>query len=257
MTDKYNLEKIKNIHHWDKNLFSLSFTRNKNFNFKNGEFVLIGININKKFIFRAYSILSSNYENHLEFLSVKIKNGEFTNRLKYLNINDGVYISKKSTGTLVIENFIPGGENLWFLSTGTGITPFLSIIKNFKIYQIFKKIIFIHSVNYKNNLSYKYYINNIFLKNSNYLFNYSLIYYPIVTKENFVNSKRINNIIENNKLFYDLNLKNFNKIYDRVMICGNINMIKNIIKIMKDKYNFFEGSSNNLGYYLIEKAFTS
>lgn len=253
--DKYNLEKIKNIHHWDKNLFSISCTRNKNFNFKNGEFVLIGININKKIIFRSYSILSSNYENYLEFLSVKIKRGEFTNRLKYLNINNDIYISKKSTGTLVVENFIPEGENLWLISTGTGITPFLSIIKNFKIYKIFKKIILVHSVNYKNNLSYKYYINNIFIKNSNYLFNYNLIYYPIVTKENFINFKRISNIIENNKLFYDLNLKKFNKIYDRIMICGNIDMIKNMTNIIKNKYKFFEGSYNNLGHYLIEKAF--
>lgn len=253
--DKYNLEKIRNIHHWNKNLFSLSLTRNKNFNFKNGEFVLIGLNINKKFIFRAYSILSSNYENHLDFLSIKIKKGEFTNRLKYLNLNDDIYISKKPTGTLVVENFIPGGDVLWLISTGTGITPFLSIIKNFKIYNIFKKIILIHSVNYKNDLSYKYYINNIFLKNSFYLFKYNLIYYPIVTKENFINFKRITNIIENNKLFYDLNLIKFNKIYDRIMICGNMEMIKNMTKIIENKYKFFEGNSKNLGYYLIEKAF--
>lgn len=253
--EKYNLEKIKNLHHWDKNLFSLSCTRNKNFNFKNGEFVLIGLNINKKFIFRAYSILSSKYENYLEFLSIKIRGGVFTNRLKYLNINDHIYISKKPTGTLITENLIPGGENLWFISTGTGITPFLSIIKNFKIYNIFKNIIFIHSVNYKNNLSYKYYINNIFLKNSNYLSNYNLIYYPIVTKENYINFKRISNNISNKKLFYDLNLKNFNKNYDRLMICGNIDMIKNIVNIIKNKYNFSEGSTNSLGHYLLEKAF--
>lgn len=253
--DKYNLEKIKNLHHWDKNLFSFSCTRNKKFNFKNGEFVLIGLNIKKKFIFRAYSILSSNYEDYLEFLSIKINGGFFTNRLKYLNINDEIYISKKSTGTLVVENFIPGGLNLWLISTGTGATPFLSIIKNFNIYKIFKNIIFIHSVNYKNNLSYKYYINNIFLKNSNYLFNYNLIYYPVVTKENFINFKRICNIIKNNQLFYDLNLKIFNKNFDRIMICGNIDMIKNMVSIIKNQYNLSEGSSNILGHYLIEKSF--
>lgn len=253
--DKYNIEKIKNLHYWNKNLFSLSCTRNKNFNFKNGEFVLVGLKINKKFIFRAYSILSSNYENYLEFLSIKIVGGEFTNRLKCLNIDDNIYISKKSTGTLIIENFIPGGENLWFISTGTGITPFLSIIKNFKTYEIFKNIIFIHSVNYKNSLSYKYYINNIFLKNFNFLFSCNLIYYPIITKENYINYKRINNIIKNNKLFYDLNLKFFNKNYDRIMICGNIDMIKNIVYIIKNQYDFIEGSTNNFGHYLIEKAF--
>lgn len=255
--DKYNLEKIKNIHHWNKNLFSISCTRNKSFNFKNGEFVLLGLNINKKFIFRAYSILSSNYDEHLEFLSVKIKAGAFTSRLKHSYLNNDLWISKKPTGTLVIDNFFPGGENLWLLSTGTGITPFLSIIKNFDIYKIFKKIILIHSVNFKNDLSYKYYINNIFLKNSNYLFNYNLIYYPIITKENSINFRRITNIIENNKIFYDLNLKAFSKIYDRIMICGNIEMIKNMIKIIENKYKFFEGSTNNLGYYLIEKAFIS
>lgn len=255
--NKYNIEKIKNLHYWNKNLFSISCTRNKNFNFKNGEFVLIGLKINKKFIFRSYSILSSNYENYLEFLSIKIMGGEFTCRLNNLNIDDNIYISKKPTGTLVVENFIPGGENLWLISTGTGSSPFLSIIKNFKIYKIFKNIIFIHSVNYKNSLSYKYYINNILLKNFNYLFNFNLIYYPIITKENYTNFKRISNIIENNKLFYNLNLKHFNKNYDRIMICGNIDMIKNIVNIIKNKYGFFEGSSNCFGHYLIEKAFIS
>lgn len=253
--DKYNIEKIKNLHYWNKNLFSISCTRNKNFNFKNGEFVLLGLNINKKFIFRAYSILSSNYEKYLEFLSIKVICGEFTNRLKLLNINDNIYISKKSTGTLVIENLIGGGDNLWLISTGTGSAPFLSIINNFKIYEIFKKVIFIHSVNYKNSLSYKYYINNIFIKNVNYLFNYNLIYYPIITKENYINFKRISNIIKSNQLFYDLNLNIFNKNYDRIMICGNIDMIKSFIYILKNQYNFIEGSSNNFGHYLIEKAF--
>ncbi|QND78610.1 Ferredoxin--NADP(+) reductase [Candidatus Nasuia deltocephalinicola] len=254
--EKYNLEKIKSVHHWNESLFSFKCTRKNNFKFKNGEFVLLSlIDKEKKIIYRAYSILSSNYDNYLEFLSIKIENGIFTNILKNLTVGDNIYISKKPSGTLIFENLLNKGENLWFLSTGTGLSPFLSIIKNYEIYKNYSTVVLIHCVNYKSNLSYRYYINNIFYKNIINFNKLNFIYYPIVTKEKFINNKRITEIIKNKKIFIDTNLENFSKFKDRIMICGNMNMLIDIKNILQSLYNFYEFSSNQMGLFATEKAF--
>lgn len=254
--EKYNKEEILKFHNWNNNLFSIISTRNKNFKFTNGEFSLLGLFHNSKFIYRAYSILSSNYEDFIEFLSIKVEKGIFTNILKNVKYKDNIYVSKKTTGTLTLKNLLDGGENLWLFSTGTGISPFLSILKDFKTYEIYKKIILIHSVNLKNFLCYRYYLNNIFQKNIKILNYFNFIYYPIVTKENFISNDRITKIIENKNIFYNLGLKEeLNNIKDRIMICGNIYMINDLKSIIEKKYKFFETKSDFLGNYVTEKAF--
>lgn len=254
--EKYNLEKIKSVHHWNENLFSFKCTRKNNFKFKNGEFVLLSlIDKKEKIIYRAYSILSSNYDDYLEFLSIKIKNGIFTNILKDLVVGNNIYISKKPSGTLIFENLLNKGENLWLLSTGTGLSPFLSIIKYYEIYKNYNTIVLIHCVNYKKDLSYRYYINNIFYKNIINFNKLNFIYYPIVTKEKFINNERITDIIKNKKIFNDINLKDFSKFKDRIMICGNMNMLIDIKSLLQSIYNFYEFSSNQMGLFATEKAF--
>ncbi|ASS47164.1 Ferredoxin--NADP(+) reductase [Candidatus Nasuia deltocephalinicola] len=253
--NKYNTEKILSIHHWNDKLFSFTCTRNKSFKFINGEFTLVGLLINDKYITRAYSLVSSNYDIFLEFLSIKINKGLLTSNLKKISLNDNILISKKSTGTLIINNLLPNGKILWLISSGTGLAPFISIIKDYNIYNIFDKIILLHSVKYSDSLSYRYYINNILSKKFN-LFNYSnkLIYYPILTRENFFNKNRITFNINNYKIFDNLNLTPFNIKRDRIMLCGSISMINDIVNILYS-YNFIESKINKLGHFLIERSF--
>ncbi|BEH03838.1 ferredoxin-NADP reductase [Candidatus Nasuia deltocephalinicola] len=256
--ENFNLEKIIKINKWSKNLFIISSTRKSNFKFNNGEFVILGLNYNNKFISRAYSISSSNYEENLEFLSIKIEKGLFTSILSSLKINDEIFISKKSTGTIKINNLMPGACNLWMFSTGTGISPFISIIKDFNIYKNYKNIILVHSTKKKEDLIFKNYLSNIFNKNNFEFFNnFKFIYYPIVTKENFKNFERMTDSIKNNKIFYEIGLNKFDLNKDRIMICGNIEMIKDLKNIIEKEYNFLEYNNNNLGHFVTEKAFVS
>lgn len=255
--DKYNIEKILSIHHWTDSLFSFTCTRNKNFKFINGEFTLVGLFLNEKPLTRAYSIVSSNYEDFLEFLSIKIKNGNLTSKLKNLSLNDNILIGKKSTGTLLVNNLLPNGEILWLISSGTGLAPFISIIKDYNIYNSFKNIILIHSVKYKESLCYRYYITKILPKKFNfYKFSNKFIYYPILTKDFFYNSERITKNINNFYLFKSLDLTPFNTKRDRIMLCGSINMINDIVNILQS-YNFIESKNNTLGNFVIERAFVS
>ncbi|XXS36683.1 MAG: FAD-binding oxidoreductase [Candidatus Nasuia deltocephalinicola] len=251
----YSVEKIIKIHHWNNSLFSIICTRKKEFKFKNGEFVMLGLNDNNNnFISRAYSIVSTNYENFLEFLSVKVKDGKFTSILKNININNNIFISKKTTGTLIIENISKNCNKLIIFSSGTGLAPFISLIKCFDLHKEYENVFLFHSVNIIKDLSYRYYINNIFFKFFEKKINF--IYYPIVTKEKFINNKRITFLLEDEKFLknFIINIKNF-AINFRIMICGNINMIKDIKSIIEKKYMFFETKKNILGNYLTEKAF--
>lgn len=252
--NKYNTEKILSVHHWNDKLFSFTCTRKKSFRFINGEFTLVGLIINEKPVTRAYSITSANYEEFLEFLSIKVENGFLTSKLKKISINDDILIGKKSTGTLLVNNLLPKGKILWLISTGTGLAPFISIIKDYNIYNIYERIILIHSVKYKNSLSYRYYIKEILSKKIGDVFFKKLTYYPILTKDLFFNSNRITKIINTYKLFYNLELSPFNIKRDRVMLCGSIIMINDIVNILYS-YEFLESKINSLGHFIIERAF--
>lgn len=217
---------------------------------------MIGLSINNNLILRAYSISSSNYEKYLEFFSIKIKNGVLTSILKNIKINDEIFISKKSTGTLILNNLKVNGEILWLFSSGTGISPFISLLKDFNI-KNFNLIIIFHSVKFKDSLCYKFHLLKNFLnKSHNKLFLKNLIYYPILSKEFFKNKGRITDLIINLKIFKDLNFKNFFYKRDRVMICGSMNMIKDIILLLKKNY-LNETKNKILGEYLIEKSFVN
>lgn len=216
---------------------------------------MIGIEINGKPLLRAYSVASANYEEHLEFLSIKVPDGPLTSRLCHMQVGDTVLIGRKPTGTLVLPNLKPG-RNLYFFSTGTGLAPFMSLIRDPEVYENFEKVILTHTVRIKGELAYYNYILNELPKNE-FLGEYvkeKLIYYPTVTREDFPVKDRITTLIENERLFSDINVPIMDSKHDRAMICGSPEMLVDT-KLILEKRGFIEGNGASPGSFVIEKAF--
>ncbi|MFS2219966.1 ferredoxin--NADP reductase [Commensalibacter sp. A3DC] len=250
-----NAEKVLSVHHWTDRLFSFTCTRTSSLRFENGQFCMIGIEVNGKPLLRAYSVASANYEEHLEFLSIKVPDGPLTSRLCHMKVGDTVLIGRKPTGTLVLPNLKPG-RNLYFFSTGTGLAPFMSLIRDPEVYENFEKVVLTHTVRIKGELAYHNYILND-LPNNEFLGEYvkeKLVYYPTVTREEFPVRDRITTLIENEKLFSDINLPVMNPEHDRAMICGSPEMLAETKSIL-EKRGFVEGNGSSPGSFVIEKAF--
>lgn len=250
-----NAEKVLSVHHWTDRLFSFTCTRTSSLRFENGQFCMIGIEVNGKPLLRAYSVASANYEEHLEFLSIKVPDGPLTSRLCHMKVGDTVLIGRKPTGTLVLPNLKPG-RNLYFFSTGTGLAPFMSLIRDPEVYESFEKVILTHTVRIKGELAYHNYILND-LPNNEFLGEYvkeKLVYYPTVTREEFPVRDRITKLIENEKLFSDINLPVMDPEHDRAMICGSPEMLAETKSIL-EKRGFVEGNGSSPGSFVIEKAF--
>lgn len=249
------IQTILSIHHWTDTLFSFTCTRDPGLRFANGQFVMVGLKVNGKPLMRAYSIASANYEEHLEFLSIKVQDGPLTSRLQHLKIGDQVLIGKKPAGTLVSDNLLPG-KTLWLLSTGTGLAPFMSVIKDSDVYDRYEKVVLTHTCRFINELAYKEYIVEN-LCNHEYLgesVRKKFVYYPTVTRETFKNRGRITELIKTKQLFKDLNLPSFSKENDRIMLCGSPYMLRDT-RTLLDGFGFKEGSSNDPSHYVVEKAF--
>ncbi|EUK18361.1 ferredoxin--NADP reductase [Commensalibacter papalotli (ex Servin-Garciduenas et al. 2014)] len=250
-----NAEKVLSVHHWTDRLFSFKCTRTSSLRFENGQFCMIGIEVNGKPLLRAYSVASANYEEELEFLSIKVPDGPLTSRLCHMQVGDTVLIGRKPTGTLVLSNLKPG-RNLYFFSTGTGLAPFMSLIRDPEVYENFENVILTHGVRTVGELAYRDYITKE-LPNHEFLgedISKKLIYYPTVTREDFPVRDRITTLINNEKLFSDTNLPVMDPELDRAMICGSPEMLAEIKTILENR-GFTEGNGNSPGSFVIEKAF--
>lgn len=146
-------EKVLEIIHYSDRLFRFKTTRNQGFRFENGEFAMIGLELEPKPIFRAYSIVSTCYDDHLEFLSIKVPDGPLTSRLQHIKVGDDILLKPKTTGSLVID-YVHAKQNLVMLSTGTGIAPFMSIVRDFRTYDRFENVYLFHTVRETNELAY-------------------------------------------------------------------------------------------------------
>lgn len=252
----FNSEQVLSVKHWNDTLFSFTTTRDDALRFNNGHFVMLGLEINGKPLMRAYSIVSANYEENLEFLSIKVPDGPLTSKLQHLQEGDSVLISKKPVGTLVVDDLKPG-KHLYLFATGTGLAPFMSIIKDPDVYERFDKVILMHGVRYKSELAYSNYIKNELPTNEYFGDDVAqkLIYYPAVTREEFENRGRITHLVESGKLFKDTGLPELNPETDRAMICGSPQMLEDI-SAMLDKRGFeISKGVGQLGDYVIERAF--
>ncbi|WP_320818957.1 ferredoxin--NADP reductase [Thalassolituus sp.] len=248
-------ETVTSVHHWNDTLFSFTTTRNQGLRFKNGHFTMIGLEINDKPLLRAYSIASANYEEEMEFFSIKVQDGPLTQHLQKLAVGDEVLVGTKPVGTLVTDHLLPG-KNLYLLSTGTGLAPFLSIIKDPDVYEQFDKVILTHGVRNISELAYRDRIENE-LPNNEYfgdIVREKLLYYPTVTREEFRNQGRLTDLLTSGKLTADLGLEDLNPETDRFMLCGSPAMLADFTKIL-DERGFKETRSGELGHYVIERAF--
>lgn len=250
-------ERVTSVHHWNETLFSFTTTRNAGLRFKNGHFVMIGLDEPEKGrpLMRAYSIASANYAEELEFFSIKVENGPLTSRLQHLKVGDEVVVGTKPTGTLVLEHLIPG-RNLYLLSTGTGLAPFMSIIRDPETYAQYDKVILTHGVRWASELAYTRLITEE-LPNNEYfgdLVREKLVYYPTVTREPFRNQGRLTHLMESGKLFEDVGLPVFDLETDRFMLCGSPGMLKDLTGLL-DARGFQEARHGNQGHYVIERAF--
>lgn len=250
-----NEERVLSVHHWTDTLFSFKTTRDSTFRFRNGEFTMIGIKVGEKPLLRAYSLVSANYEETLEFFSIKVQNGPLTSRLQHLKVGDPVIVSRKATGTLVLDN-LKAGRNLYMVGTGTGLAPFLSIIKDPDTYERYERIVLLHGCRQVAELAYGEMITEQ-LPQDEYVgdsVREKLIYYPTVTREPFRNRGRVTDLITSGKLFADAGLPALEAAQDRVMLCGSPQMLVDL-RALLDGLGFVEGNHGEPGDYVIEKAF--
>lgn len=251
----FHEEEVLSVHHWTDRLFSFKTTRDRALRFSNGHFTMIGLEDGGKRLLRAYSIVSPNYEDHLEFLSIKVPDGPLTSKLQHIKPGDKIIVGRKPTGTLLIDYLLPG-KRLYLLSTGTGLAPFMSVIRDPETYERFEQIILVHGVREVDELAYHdYLIEHLpaheFLGE---MVTSKLRYYPTVTREEFVNMGRITELIESGKLFEDLEVPPLDPEVDRVMICGSPAMLRDLKAILEAR-GFKEGNTSTPGDFVIERAF--
>ncbi len=249
-------EQVTEVHHWTDTLFSFKTTRSPGFRFRNGHFTMMGLEQNEgRPLLRAYSLTSANYEEHLEFFSIKVPDGPLTSQLQHLQLGDEVVISSKSTGTLVADALLPG-KHLYLISTGTGLAPFMSIIKDPEIYDQYDKVILVHGVRFVSELAYRDIILDA-LPNNEYfgeLVREKLGYYPTVTREPFENTGRVTDALQSGKVSRAMGLPELSPERDRFMICGSPSMLKDTCKML-DNLGFEESRNGKMGHYVIERAF--
>jgi ferredoxin--NADP+ reductase len=243
------------VHHWTDRLFSFTTTRDETLRFSNGHFTMIGLRVDGKPLLRAYSIVSANYENHLEFLSIKVQDGPLTSRLQHIKVGDKIVVGKKPTGTLLIDYLLPG-KNLYLFGTGTGLAPFLSIVRDPETYEKFEKVILVHGVRQVAELAYQDYLTLDLPKHEflGEMVTEQMLYYPTVTREPFKNRGRITDLIESGQLQADLGLPKFDPATDRAMMCGSPALLKDLKHIL-EKRGFLEGNTTKQGDFVVERAF--
>ena len=251
----FNTESVVSVHHWTDNLFSFRTTRNPSFRFRSGQFIMLGLEADGRPLMRAYSLASAHYEDELEFFSIKVPDGPLTSRLQHLEEGDSVLVGRKPTGTLLLDN-LREGRNLFLLGTGTGLAPYLSLVKDPETYERFERVVVVHGCRWARELAYGDFLSDG-LPNDEFVGEYArrqLIYYPTVTREPFRNHGRISLNLTSGRLTDDLGLPAIDPITDRFMLCGSPAMLTDLRSILENR-GFEEGNHGAPGDFVIEKAF--
>lgn len=266
MASPFGTETVLDVRHWTDDYFSFTTTRDDGFRFDNGQFVMIGLDVpqedgSMKPLMRAYSIASANWEEQLEFFSIKVQNGPLTSRLQHVVPGDTLLIGRKPTGTLLISDVHPG-RNLYLLATGTGLAPWLSVVKDPATYERFEHVILCHGVRDEADLAYRDYIVNE-LPHHEFLgeeITAKLHYYPAVSREDFLwqgrlQRGRITDLLDSGRIAADLGLAPLDAKHDRAMICGSPQMLADFREILDGRGFIASPRIGTAGAYVFERAF--
>ncbi|GAB5469010.1 MAG: FAD-binding oxidoreductase [Rhodospirillales bacterium] len=249
-------ETVCSVQHWTDRLFHFRITRPADFRFRSGEFVMIGLELKPgKPLLRAYSVASPVWDEELEFFSIKVPDGPLTSKLQLIQPGDEIVLGRKPTGTLVLDALVPG-KRLYLLSTGTGIAPFASLVRDPETYEKFDKVILAHTCREVAELAYGEAL--VATTNEDPLVGEfaagKLIHYPSVTREPYHRQGRITDLIKSGKIFEELDLPAFDPAVDRIMICGSMDMLQDC-KALAIEAGLTEGSNASPAEFVIEKAF--
>jgi ferredoxin--NADP+ reductase len=234
-TDKYTVETITHVRPWTDSLFSFRTTRDRGYRFVPGQFARIGVRdprTDGATIWRAYSIASASYEEHLEFFSVVVPGGAFTTRLSKLREGDPILVERRSYGFLTTDRF-EAGHDLWMLATGTGLAPFLSILHEFATWEHYENLVLVQSVRTQPELAYEDLIRG-FEKSDYYAqFAHKLRYVRIVTREPVAGTlrDRVTKLLASGVLEENVGLR-LDHDRSRIMLCGNPEMVEDSRKLL-------------------------
>jgi ferredoxin--NADP+ reductase len=232
--EKYTRQTLLDVQPLTPSLFSLRITRDAGFRFRAGQFARLGVTkADGSVVWRAYSMVSAPFDEHLDFYSIVVPGGEFTSELSRLREGDELLIDRQAFGFLTLDRFVDG-RDLWLLATGTGIAPFLSILQDFEVWERFESIKLVYSVREAKELAYQSLIAG--LEQREYLAEYAgkLQFIPVVTREEHPGALngRITTLIENGELERAAGLA-LTPEHSRVMLCGNPQMIDDTRKVLK------------------------
>jgi ferredoxin--NADP+ reductase len=247
-------ETVTRVKHYTDRLFMFRMTRPASFRFRSGEFVMIGLP-GEKPVWRAYSIACPAWDEEIEFFSIKVPDGPLTSKLCDIQVGDTVWMKKKPTGTLVLDALLPG-KRLWMFSTGTGVAPFASMIREPEAYEKFEQLILTHTCREVAELQYGFEITAAAKEDPlvGEEASAKLIHLPAATREPYARSKRITTMIEDGSLFEELGVARLNPDEDRVMICGSMDML-NDLKTLCEAHGLEEGANSKPGHFVVERAF--
>jgi ferredoxin--NADP+ reductase len=249
-------ERVLDVRHWNDDYFSFTTTRDDGLRFENGQFVMIGLQVDQRPLLRAYSIASANWEEELQFFSIKVPNGPLTSRLQHLRPGDEVLVGSKPTGTLLISDLHPG-RNLYLLATGTGLAPFLAIVKDPATYERFERVLLAHGVRGTADLAYRDYIERELPRDPylGELVRRQLRYYPAVSREPFANHGRLTGLFDGGRMSATLGLASPDPAHDRAMICGSPAMLADFRRILDARGFRAAPRIGTAGHYVYERAF--
>ncbi|MEO5573013.1 MAG: ferredoxin--NADP reductase [Gammaproteobacteria bacterium] len=243
----YFEQRVTSVRKWSDKTFSLTTTRPDDFEFENGEFVTIGLRPEGKLIARAYSIVSTNDVDYLEFLSIYAPEGPLTSRLVQVREGDKIWVNGKATGSLTLK-YIRPGRNVYLMASGTGLAPFMCLIRDPAVYEAFERVILVHTVRTVAELAYRADIEALTLANDR------LFYVPTVTREPFPTPQRGADLFRTGELFTHLGLPLADLEHDRVMICGNPDMNKEMSTYL-EHHGWVPTTHRGVGNFTTEKAF--
>ncbi|MEL6278285.1 MAG: ferredoxin--NADP reductase [Pseudomonadota bacterium] len=249
-------ETVLSVHHYTDRLFKFRITRPASFRFRSGEFVMIGLpQENGRPLLRAYSVASPAWDETLEFYSIKVPDGPLTSRLQKIEPGDKILLARKPTGTLVLDALTPG-KRLYMFSTGTGIAPFASVMRDPETYEMFDKVVLTHTCRLKAELEYGFELARDVVDDPlvGEEAREKFVHYASCTREQYPVQGRITTLIEHGKLFKDIGAPPLNPAEDRVMICGSMAMLQSV-KAVVEAAGLKEGSNSSPGDYVIERAF--